>query len=206
MEIKSLTNLETAFQTSRRFALAIVLGSVLLAALAFYFAWDFAMANSQRVYILNHGAAVEALASSVRENRAAEARFHVRYYHDLMFTISPDPRSIDANAQRAFYLGDLSVKRPYEINKEENFYSDLIGNNMTQTYQSDSIRVTMQSYPYRAVAYGKVTIRRRSSTLVKSLVTACDLIDVNRSENSPNGLLMQRYTILENSILSAANR
>jgi len=204
--MQSLKNLDTAFQKVRAMALVTVVACLFLTGIVCYQAFDYAQSAANKVYILNNGAAIDALASSVRENREAEAKHQVRYYHDLLFNISPDPRSIDYNAQRAFYLGDASIKLPYEQNKESNFYNQLIGGNMRQEFREDSIRVQMKRLPYQVTLYGKVTITRSSSKLVKSLITSCQLVDVNRSDVNPNGFLMQNFTILENRKVSTELR
>lgn len=204
--MESLRNIDTAFQKIRLHALVTVLASVGFSIGVCWWAFDYANKASDRIYILNNGAVAHAQASSVRANREAEARHHVRYYHDLIFNISPDPRSIDYNAQRAWYLGDGSIKLPYEKNKENNFYNQLISGNMRQEFREDSIQVNMKRMPYRAIIYGKVTITRSSSRLTKTLVTSCELVDVNRSDNNANGFLMQNFTILENKKLNSEAR
>lgn len=204
--MESLRNIDTAFQKIRLHAMVTVLASLGFSIAVCWWAFDYANRASERIYLLNNGVATDAHASSVRANREAEAKHHVRYYHDLIFNISPDPRSIDYNAQRAWYLGDGSIKLPYEKNKESNFYNQLIGGNMRQEFREDSIRVNMKGMPYKALIYGKVTITRSSSKLTKSLITSCELVDVNRSDNNSNGFLMQNFNILENKKLSSESR
>jgi conjugative transposon TraK protein len=202
----SLRNLDTAFQKVRIHAMVTVLASLGFSIAVSWWAFDYANTASQRIYVLSNGAVTNAQASSVQANREAEAKHHVRYYHDLVFNISPDPRSIEYNVQRAWYLGDGSIKLPYEKNKENNFYNQLIGGNMRQEFREDSIHVNMKNMPYKAIIYGKVTITRSSSRLTKTLVTSCELVDVNRSDNNSNGFLMQNFTILENKRLTSESR
>ena len=204
--MESLKNLDTAFQKVRAMALVTVLASAALSAVVCWWAFDHARKANDKVYILNNGAAIDALASSVSENREAEAKHHVRYYHELMFRLSPDQSSILHNKARAEFLGDKSILLPFEQNTEKNFYNQLIGGNMRQEFREDSIRVRMKELPYRVVMYGKVIIHRSSSRLIKSLVTSCQMVDVNRSDNNANGFLMQNFTILENQHLSEASR
>jgi hypothetical protein len=77
---------------------------------------------------------------------------------------------------------------------------------MRQEFREDSIHVNMKNMPYEAIIYGKVTITRSSSRLTKTLVTSCELVDVNRSDNNSNGFLMQNFTILENKKLTSESR
>ncbi|MDQ1090467.1 conjugative transposon protein TraK [Siphonobacter sp. SORGH_AS_1065] len=202
MALESLKNLETTFQRNRSIALIVVLASVGLAMFSIWNAQTTQTASQQRIYILNNGAAVEALASTVQDNREAEAKFHLNRYHELIFNISPDQKSIEANAQKAFFLGDESVKIPFDLWQESNYYTNIINGNMIQKFQQDSIALNMRVFPYKAMVYGKITVTRPSGETIKSLVSSCDLVDINRSVNNPNGFLMKNYTVLKNELIS----
>ena len=42
-----------------------------------------------------------ALSQDVQQNRPVEAREHIRRFHELFFTLSPDKSAIESNIQRA---------------------------------------------------------------------------------------------------------
>lgn len=50
-----------------------------------------------------------ALSQDVQQNRPVEAREHIRRFHELFFSLSPDKSAIESNVQRALYL---SMKAP----------------------------------------------------------------------------------------------
>lgn len=52
-----------------------------------------------------------ALSQDVQQNRPVEAREHIRRFHELFFTLSPDKSAIESNIQRALYLSDESAHR-----------------------------------------------------------------------------------------------
>ena len=43
-----------------------------------------------------------ALSQDVQQNRPVEAREHIRRFHELFFSLSPDKSAIESNVQRAF--------------------------------------------------------------------------------------------------------
>ena len=48
-----------------------------------------------------------ALSQDLEQNRPVEAREHVRRFHELFFTLSPDKSAIEGNIQRAMFLLSL---------------------------------------------------------------------------------------------------
>ncbi len=182
--------------------MVVVTGAVLAIAVC-YFAFDYVQRTGDRMWVMfSNGAVAQVGASSMQANRLAEARHHVEYYHFLMYNISPDPQSIEYNRRRMEYLGDESIKVPYEQKKEGGFYNQLISGNMRQTFYLDSIN--LQQYPFVRV-YGKEVITRASSQLTKVLITSCVLELANRSDNNANGLFMRNYKVEENKVLAEQN-
>ena len=45
-----------------------------------------------------------ALSQDVQQNRPVEAREHIRRFHELFFTLSPDKSAIESNVQSDLYL------------------------------------------------------------------------------------------------------
>lgn len=204
MHMQSLKNMNTAFEKVQSNARMVVLGSIALSIAVCWWAFDHVQSTSNKMWILtSSGAAMEVSATSLKENRIAEAKHHVEFYHFLMFNISPDPKSIDYNKRRAEYLGDASIRIPYEQKKESNFYNQLIGANMRQEFRVDSI--VTRNFPSVRL-YGKEVITRASSQLTKSLITSCELVDVARSDNNSNGFLIQNFKVEENKVISSTSK
>lgn len=47
-----------------------------------------------------------ALSQDMQQNRPVEAREHIRRFHELFFSLSPDKSAIESNVERALYLSD----------------------------------------------------------------------------------------------------
>lgn len=198
--MKELLQLETDFQRGRWLLIAAFGFSLIVALTAVGLAFKYSNEFSKRIYLVNRGEAIQVTCGNVTDNRPAELRHHVGRFHELFFTVSPDPKSIDENIRRAMFLCDESAKRLYNNLSEQNFYRDMVQGNVTQRVQIDSVVADLRHYPYRAVTYSRLVQERATAIVHRSLVTETTLVDVNRSDNSPNGLLMRDFHILSSRI------
>jgi conjugative transposon TraK protein len=204
--MQSLKNIETAFQMTKKMAISAIIGSMIYSIILTFFYYKNTQEVAQRVYIMSSGAAIEAFSSNVRENRPAEAKHHVKRLHELFFTISPDPKSIQRNIERAYYYGDKSVKKLYDAYSEKQFFNDMITANAIQEINIDSVQLSMRDYPFQANCFATLTIKRATTTTTRSLITECSMIEVNRSDNNPHGLMVQDWRVIENKDIKTENK
>lgn len=160
--------------------------------MSFYYAKEF----SKRIYVLNKNEHFQALAGDVKQNRPVEIQYHVTRFHELFFGLSPDPKQIENNMQKASYLGDESILRLYNDLKEQDFYSNLIQGSVVQNIEIDSVKVNTSNYPYSANCYFRLSQNRATSNSEQFLISSCKLEDVPRSINSPNGLFLRNFKIV----------
>ena len=110
MEFKSLKNIETSFRQIRLFGIVFVSLCALIAICSVWSAFRFAEAQRQKIYVLDNGKSLMlALSQDMAQNRPAEAREHVRRFHELFFTLSPEKSAIEHNLKRALLLADRSA-------------------------------------------------------------------------------------------------
>lgn len=147
-----------------------------------------------------------ALSQDLSQNRPVEAREHVRRFHELFFTLSPDKDAIESNVKRALYLADGSAIAYYQSLAEKGYFNRIIAASITQTVTVDSIACDFNSYPYAVTTYARQKIIRESNITERSLVTTCQLRNAVRSDNNPQGFLIERLNILENKDLESYER
>lgn len=176
------------------------LAAVCIATLLFSF--RDAREYSKRIYIVNRNAQFEAIAGTVKANRRVEIGYHVKRFHELFFTVVPDAEEIEQNTLRAFFLADESAKKLYDDLTEQRFYNDIIQGNVVQKIVVDSVVINSASYPYQAITYGTITQTRATSSARKKITTRCVLEDVPRTLNSPNGLFMRRFQVLDSKVFN----
>lgn len=207
MEFKSLKNIETSFKQIRIIAIVFV---VLCAGITGYAVWNsynFAEAQRQKIYVLDEGKSLMlALSQDLSQNRPVEAREHIKRFHELFFTLSPDKNAIESNINRALFLVDKSAFRYYQDMSEKGYYNRIVSGNINQVIQIDSVICNFDIYPYKIATYARQMIIRASNATERSLVTRCELINSVRSDNNPHGFTMERFEIIENKDLRTIDR
>ena len=178
MEFKSLTNIETSFRQIRLFALVFICLCALVTGFAVWNSYSFAEKQRQKIYVLDNGKSLMlALSQDMAQNRPVEAKSHVRRFHELFFTLSPDKDAIESNIKRSLFLADKTAFNYYKDLAEKGYYT-----------------------------YARQLIVRESSLTVRSLVTSCRLLNATRSDNNPHGFIIEAFTITENKDLQTIKR
>ena len=152
MEFKSLLNIETSFRQLRLYALVFAGICAVVTITAVCLSYAFAERQREKIYVLDNGRSLMvALSQDLAQNRPVEAREHVRRFHELFFSLSPDKAAIESNLNRALLM-------------------------------------------------------RENTITERSLVTTCRLVNVSRSDNNPQGFLVEDLMIVENKDLQTYDR
>ena len=207
MEFKSLKNIESNFRLIR-ICCALFAGLCTAVAVASVgFSYAFAERQRQKIYVLDGGRSLMvALSQDLSQNRPVEAREHVRRFHELFFTLSPDREAIEGNVRRALYLADGSAIAYYQNLAEKGYFNRIIASNVSQNVVVDSIRCDFDCYPYAIETFARQKIVRESNVTERTLVTTCRLRNAVRSDNNPQGFLIEDLRILENKDLGSYER
>lgn len=203
---KKTRDIDTSFRHIRSFTIAVIAAFSLVSCFAVYKSFSLVFTMQEKIYILANGKAIEAFASDRKENLQAEARDHVKTFHQLFFALDPDDKLIKENIGKALYLADNSAKREYDNLKEKSYYSNVISGNVSQQIRIDSVLINLESYPYRFRCIAKLDIIRSTSNVQRNLVTEGFLRNVNRSDNNSHGFLIEGWQIIENKDVNVQNR
>lgn len=207
MEFKALKNIESSFRHIRLFSMVFLGCCALVTAFALWRSYSFAEAQRQKIYVLDEGKSLMlALSQDLEQNRPVEAREHVRRFHELFFTLSPDKAAIESNIERALQMADKSALSYYKVLQEKGFFNRLIAGNISQMVKVDSIRCDFDRYPYEVTTYARQRILRESTVTERSLVTTCRLVNTSRSDNNPQGFMVEALNIVENKDIATYDR
>lgn len=207
MEFKSLKNIESSFKQIRLFAIIFICLCVGIAGYSIWSSYNFAEAQREKIYVLDGGKSLMlALSQDLAQNRPVEAREHVKRFHELFFTLSPDKSAIESNIKRAMLLSDKSAFNYYTDLAEKGYYNRIISGNINQVLQVDSVVCNFDKYPYKVATYAKQMIIRESNVTERSLVTRCNLLNSVRSNNNPHGFTIEAFEIVENKDIRVINR
>ena len=207
MEFKTLKNIESSFRHLRLFSMLFLGACTLISVAAVWTSYRFAEAQRQKIYVLDQGKSlILALSQDMAQNRPVEAREHVRRFHELFFTLSPDKAAIESNVGRALQMADKTALSYYKVLQEKGFFNRLIAGNVSQMVKVDSIRCNFDHYPYEVTTFARQRILRESTVTERSLVTTCRLVNVSRSDNNPQGFMVEALNIVENKDIATYDR
>lgn len=207
MEFKSLQNIESSFRQIRFFGIVFLICCTVLTLLVIWRSYRYAEAQRQKIYVLDQGKSLMlALSQDLRQNRPVEAREHVSRFHSLFFSLSPDKSAIESNINRALLMADKSALSCYRDLLERGYFNRLIAGNIIQTIKIDSLQCNFDEYPFRIKTYARQRILRENTITERSLVTTCSLVDATRSDDNPQGFLIEKFTIVENKDLGSYDR
>ena len=207
MEFKSLNNIESSFRKIRLFGIVFLIMCTIIVGYSLWKSYQFAEKQREKIYVLDEGKSLMlALSQDLSQNRPVEAREHVKRFHELFYTLSPDKEAIESNIQRSLFLADKSAFIQYKNLSENGYYNRIISGNINQNVHIDSIVCDFDRYPYKVLTYARQTIIRESSITERSLITHCQLLNSVRSDNNPHGFILEAFEIQENKDLQVLKR
>ncbi|TKC08023.1 conjugative transposon protein TraK [Pedobacter polaris] len=194
-----IKNIESKIRLASITAIGSLVASIIIAAIVSYFAFKQVAIARQSVYILDNNVPILAKQTDVQMNRPAEYRAHVDLFHSIFFSLTPDDKYIEYQMGKSMYLIDESGVQQYNNLKEKGYFTSILSSSSVLTIQTDSIYLDLPKKYFRF--YGKQKIDRRSTVVLRSLITEGYLKDIPRSENNPHGVLITKWKTLENKDL-----
>ncbi len=158
----------------------------------------------KKIYVLDGTVPILVKQTTMDETLEVEAKSHVEMFHNLFFTLAPDDKYIDYTIKKAMYLIDESGLAQYNALKEKGFYNNIIGTSTICSIFCDSIQLdkNRMSFTY----YGRQRIERRTSILMRQLITAGSLRRVPRTENNPHGFIIYGWRTIANKDISESQK
>ena len=207
-KILSMTkDIEKSFKSQNRLTVVAVAGSLLFALVVGVYALTFAEKQREKIYVLDQGKSLLlALQTDAILSKDVEIRDHVTRFHELMFTLSPQKKTIQENLDRAFNLADRSAYEYSQDLAEKGYYARLVSANISQQMIVDSVKFVSTAYPYQVRTYARQYVVRESTVSQYSFVSACQLINAGRSDVNPHGLIIEKCKVVENNLVETRKR
>jgi conjugative transposon TraK protein len=194
-----IKNIEAKIKLATFIAAGSFLTALCIVGLNGFYTYQMVSNAQKSIYILDNNIPILARQTDVQMNRPAEYQAHVDLFHSLFFSLTPDDNYMEYQMKKAMYLVDESGMQQYNNLKENGFFNSILSSSSVLTLQTDSIAIDLPKHYFRF--YGKLKIDRRSSTVVRSLITEGYLKDIPRSDNNPHGVLITNWKTLENKDL-----
>ena len=204
--IKHFNDIEQSFKVMK-YITTLALGAaavVILGAMLLY--TNKAESITDTIYVVDRGSAVMASRSPEDGYRDIEANDHVLRFHELMLNVTPNAESIKRNLDRALILSDKSAYDYYMDLSEKGFYQRMISANITQEFVADSVKVDLESYPYKVKTYGKLYLMRESNITLYEFESQGQLVEVDRSPSNPHGLMLEKFHVTRNENIGTRRR
>ncbi len=198
----SLKNMDNVVKTNKLITIAciVVVPIVVIAFLVVLI--NTVNKSNDTIYVLRSEGVDEVRKTTVRENRGVECEMHLRKFYELMNDLDPDRQAIEKKLSEAMALGGKDIKRFIDVYKESGFYNQLIQENIFMRGEVDSIRVFTDTYPYKAIVYGRQVFKRYSNQSERSLNFSCTLSNTReRTKYNPHALFINRLVVLDNTEL-----
>lgn len=158
----------------------------------------------KKIYVLDGNVPVLVKQTDMSETFDVEAKSDIEMFHYLFFTLAPDDKYIQYTMKKAMYLVDETGLAQYHALQEKGFYNNIIGTSTICSIYCDSIKLNTDSLTF--TYYGRQRIERRTSILMRQLVTAGNLKRVPRTENNPHGILITNWRTLLNKDLEETQK
>ena len=153
----------------------------------------------KKIYVLDGNVPILVKQTDMSETFEVEAKSDIEMFHHLFFTLAPDDKYIQYTMQKAMYLIDETGLAQHNALKEKGFYNNVIGTSTICSIFCDSIKLNTDSLSF--TYYGRQRIERRTSILMRQIITAGNLRRVPRTENNPHGILITNWRTLVNKDL-----
>ena len=194
-----IKNIEAKIRLATLIAVGCIIMAIIIVGINSLYAYRMVTNAQKSIYILDGNIPILARQTDAQMNRPAEYRAHVNLFHSLFFSLTPDDKYMEYQMKKAMYLVDESGMKQYNNLKENGFFNSILSSSSVLTLQTDSIMLDSRRSYFRY--YGKLKIDRRSSTVVRSLITEGYLKEIPRSDNNPHGVLITNWKTLENKDL-----
>lgn len=197
-------NIEKRIKINKTMAIATVIFAIVIVIVGFSYSYKIVQDSRKSIYILDNGVPVLVKQTDKLLNRPVEYKAQVELFHRLFFTLAPDDEYINKNIDKALYLMDDSAKKERSNLTEKGWYNQIISSNATVSIQTDSINIDLNSK--RFMYYGTQMINRKTSLIIRKLITQGTFRDIPRTPNNAHGVLLENWNILDNTELSVKQK
>lgn len=207
-KIQLLTkDIEKSFKELNRLTLVCVCLSFIFSLVVGLAALNYAERQREKIYVLDQGKSLLlALQTDAVMSKELEIKDHVSRFHELMFTLSPQKKTIQENLDRAFNLADKSAYEYSQDLAEKGYYSRLVSANISQQMIVDSVVFQGNGYPYQVKTFARQYVIRESTMSEYAFVSSCQVLNASRSDVNPHGLIIEKFVVLENNLVETRKR
>lgn len=201
-----LDDIQSSFRKNKIVTLSMVTASVIIAVASVFMSYWYVKQNEDKIFVVDEGYVLAASRQNNMVQRDLEVINHVTRFHELMYNLAPDITAIQSNVDKASELGINCAMEIDRTRTEAQFYSQLIQMGGVEEISIDSVKVDISRYPYIARTYAKLYFVRSSNISLYDFESVCSLVNVTRTPNNPNGLMIEKFLIQKQEQVKTAKR
>lgn len=204
--VRAADSITGSFKRLKFVTIACLLGTFLSVVFCVAYSISSVTSLNDKIYVLDRGQVMTASRNDVSVTRKDEVVNQATRFHELMFSVSPNRDMVQRNLETALEISDKSAYTYYTDLQEKGFYRRIVSTGSMQDIVVDSVRVDMQQYPYPVLTYASLYMTRESNITKSSLVSRCYMIDTPRNAKNLNGLMIERFEVLESKQVEQRRR
>lgn len=197
-------NIEKRIKINKNVSIATVILAMVIVIVGFIYSYKIVQDARKSLYVIDNGIPVLVKQTDELLNRPVEYKAQIELFHKLFFTLVPDDAYINENIDKSLYLIDDTGKKERNNLLEKGFYNQIISSNATVSVRTDSINVNLNDKKF--IYYGTQMINRRSSLIIRRLITQGSFKDIARTPNNAHGVLLENWNILDNTEISVKQK
>lgn len=199
-------DIQTSFKKMKVITISGIIVMAILILGAFALAFNFVSQRENSIFVVDDGYVLAATRQDNSVQKDLEVINHVTRFHELMYNLAPDLRTIKTNVERASALG-ITPALQIDLNRQEKqFYTQMIQLGAVEEIAVDSVKVDISSYPYKAKTWATMYFIRSSNVAKYSFISNCSLINTQRSPTNPHGLSIETFVVEEQVQLETSTR
>lgn len=201
-----MEDIQSSFKKMKVITVCATVAAVCVCVGSSYFAYRTITENEGNIFVVDEGYVLSANRQDNKVQKDLEIINHVTRFHELMYNLAPDIKTISVNVERASALGLQPAVEIDRNRKEQQFYTQMIQLAAVEEIAVDSVKVDLRSYPYKATTWATLYFIRSSNVAKYAFRSSCSLVNTRRSETNPHGLAIENFVVQEQRQVDTATR
>ena len=199
--MKSLFDYKSAYKTSIMFFALVCSCCVAAVVLMAVFMHSELEKQSMMIYVMDKSGVISTADRNELDvsGRLFEYEDHAKTFYRKWYAF--DESNFESNVESALYMiGDVG-KKMYQKYMEDNILRTLRQMNMSVTVEIKEVYVDMNTMPRTGHITGVQTIKRTKGSVSRNMNCTFELWDVSRSRNNPHGVKIEKWDVINNSVI-----
>lgn len=201
-----MEDIQSSFRKNKIVTICMTVACAIISLSSCYMAFRFVSESNGHIYVVDDGYVLAANRQDNTAQKDLEIISHVTRFHELMYNLAPDTKTIKTNVDRATALGLQPAMEIDRTRTEKQFYTQMIQITGVEEIHVDSVKVDISGYPYRARTWATLYFIRASNVAKYNFQSYSELINSHRSPENPHGLSIEKFIVERQEMIETSER